>query len=195
MLWRRKVIKLLSLEIAGTCKGLCEPVQFIPEHLRIKTNTDISESADLLLYLPPFKSFCQHRCTGWRPCLLLCQRTFIARPWPKEELCCYPGLFLVAVLSHLMWKIVNLEKLLVASCWEMWSRSLTGRVLGRNQQHGAGKTFPPWLLWLLVACSLTAVFWGVTIYVWVNLMAEGRWPLLEQNWCAHSMHWTCIWAW
>lgn len=79
-----------------------------------------------------------------------------------------------------MWKIVNLEKLLVASCWEMWSRSFTGRALGRNQQHGAGKTFPPWLLWLLVVCSLTAVFWGVMIHVTLGQLYG--WGTLTPAW-------------
>lgn len=49
MLYRRKSLRLLSLDVAGPGNVLCEPVQFIPGHSGIKTKTSPSESAGLLL--------------------------------------------------------------------------------------------------------------------------------------------------
>jgi len=73
MLYRRTLLKLLSLDVAGYCNVLYEPVHFIPGHPRIQTETCFSESAGLLLLLRLRKSFCQHRCIGQRSCLRLCQ--------------------------------------------------------------------------------------------------------------------------
>lgn len=49
MLYRRELLKLPSLDVAGTCKVPREPAQFVPGHPGTETQTRLSESAGLLL--------------------------------------------------------------------------------------------------------------------------------------------------